>query len=209
MTAAPIYPCPTWASQFATGAPSSGQTLDRAGGRAFQRFRGRPGRLPPFAGELCSQPGVFSRSRFRPGWPRKFFTAPTFFRVFLSFRAGTVGRHFFCSRPGRRGWFPRRRERNARGFLFGPRDYSAGLAAGNSCPSERNPMIVDTCDNCGLPLDDASHFAVGKTWCRKCWSGRRPPVAMPPTPAQRKQLNLWCAPKAKPRAADLVGRILP
>jgi len=56
-------------------------------------------------------------------------------------------------------------------------------------------MQIDVCDNCGGALDDGSHFAVGKTWCRECWSGQRPPVAMPPTAAQVKQLDLWCQPR--------------
>jgi hypothetical protein len=53
----------------------------------------------------------------------------------------------------------------------------------------------DTCDNCGSETFGEGHFAIGKLWCAECWSGRRPPVSMPPTPAQRRQLALWCKPK--------------
>jgi hypothetical protein len=54
-------------------------------------------------------------------------------------------------------------------------------------------IIRDICDNCGSAFHEG-HFAVGKLWCSDCWSGRRPPVAMPCTPSQRAQLDLWCAP---------------
>jgi len=69
-------------------------------------------------------------------------------------------------------------------------------AAGDDLFSERKGSdMIDTCDNCGLPLDGDSHFSVGKTWCARCWSGQRPPEAMPPTPAQKRQLALWCQPR--------------
>ena len=54
-------------------------------------------------------------------------------------------------------------------------------------------MIHDTCDNCGSETWDEGHFAVGKLWCAECWSGRKPPLAMPPTPAQKQQIDLWIA----------------
>jgi hypothetical protein len=51
------------------------------------------------------------------------------------------------------------------------------------------------CDICGLPMDDGSHFSMGKSWCRRCYSGQRPPVSMPPNARQRAQIELWCAPR--------------
>jgi hypothetical protein len=54
---------------------------------------------------------------------------------------------------------------------------------------------VDVCDNCGLPLDDGSHFSLGKTWCTRCFSGQRPPVAMPPNARQRAQIAAWLRPR--------------
>jgi len=65
-------------------------------------------------------------------------------------------------------------------------------------------LEIDVCDNCGLPLDaDGAHFAVGKTWCRKCWSGRKPPEGiMPCTPEQKRQLKLWCAPRTHRQGAQ-------
>jgi hypothetical protein len=77
--------------------------------------------------------------------------------------------------------------------------------------------MTETCDNCGLPLDDGSHFAVGKTWCRACWAGRKPAVAMPPSEAGKRQIQLWLAPhtstpprQQKPRHVELVkaGEVL-
>jgi protein-arginine kinase activator protein McsA len=53
----------------------------------------------------------------------------------------------------------------------------------------------DVCDNCGSETFSEGHFAVGKLWCAECWSGRKPAVAMPPSPAQRKQFELWISPR--------------
>jgi hypothetical protein len=61
-------------------------------------------------------------------------------------------------------------------------------------------LEVDTCDNCGAKLEGQAHFAVGKTWCAACWSGQRPPVANPPTPAYQRQIELWCAPRTPTQA---------
>jgi len=67
---------------------------------------------------------------------------------------------------------------------------------------------IDVCDGCGSPLDDGSHWAVGKTWCRACWSGRQPPKGiMPPTPEYKRQLALWCAPKGKVPPAQQTLRL--
>jgi hypothetical protein len=54
-------------------------------------------------------------------------------------------------------------------------------------------LTRDHCDNCGSEFSEG-RFVAGKVWCADCYSGRKPPVAMPPTPAQRQQLRLWCAP---------------
>ena len=56
-------------------------------------------------------------------------------------------------------------------------------------------MNVDVCDCCGSELDDGSHFSIGKTWCRACWSGRRPAVSMPPTRAGNRAIAAWIAPR--------------
>jgi len=63
----------------------------------------------------------------------------------------------------------------------------------------------DVCDNCGSETFSEGHFAVGKLWCRECWTGRKPAVAMPPNAAQRRQLELWCAPQAAQRQGALRG----
>lgn len=56
-------------------------------------------------------------------------------------------------------------------------------------------LEIDTCDNCGTQLEGEAHFAIGKTWCASCWSGRQPPKGiMPPSPAYQRQLRPWCAP---------------
>jgi hypothetical protein len=75
---------------------------------------------------------------------------------------------------------------------------------------ERKLTMVDTCDNCGASLDDGSHFAVGKTWCRECWSGRKPPVAMPCTPRQLDIIRDWIQPRVQAtRTPATLGRIIP
>ena len=60
----------------------------------------------------------------------------------------------------------------------------------------------DTCDNCGSATFGEGHFAVGKLWCRECWAGRKPAVAMPPTEAGKLAIAAWIAPK-NPRRATL------
>jgi hypothetical protein len=60
-------------------------------------------------------------------------------------------------------------------------------------------MTRDTCDVCGGELDDGSHFAIGKTWCAACWSGQRPPVAMPPTARQLDIIRDWIRPRLPQR----------
>ena len=60
----------------------------------------------------------------------------------------------------------------------------------------------DHCDNCGCEFSEG-RFVVGKLWCSECWSGRRPPEAMPCTPEQRRQLALWMAPKVPAKARTL------
>ena len=52
-----------------------------------------------------------------------------------------------------------------------------------------------TCDCCGLPTDGAARFALGRWWCAECWSGQRPPVAMPPTAAEKASIAAWIAPR--------------
>ena len=64
------------------------------------------------------------------------------------------------------------------------------------CPTKGKIMNTDTCDCCGLELDDGSHFVAGKTWCRRCWSGQRPPVAMPPSALEQTQIADWLEPQA-------------
>jgi hypothetical protein len=56
-------------------------------------------------------------------------------------------------------------------------------------------LTRDICDICGSETFSEGHFAVGKLWCRECWSGRKPAIANPPTPAYRAQIDLWCAPR--------------
>lgn len=62
-------------------------------------------------------------------------------------------------------------------------------------------MSRDTCDNCGSDTFGEGHFAVGKLWCAECWSGQH--SAMPPTPAYRRQIELWLAPKVPPAQQTL------
>lgn len=55
----------------------------------------------------------------------------------------------------------------------------------------------DVCDACGAAFEEG-HFSSsdGKVLCSECHSGRRPPSGiMPPTPAYKRQLKLWCAPR--------------
>lgn len=57
-------------------------------------------------------------------------------------------------------------------------------------------LTRDHCDLCGSETFSDGRFALGKLWCSECWSGRQPPKGiMPPTPAYRAQLDLWCAPR--------------
>jgi hypothetical protein len=53
---------------------------------------------------------------------------------------------------------------------------------------------ADQCDCCGLPLDDGSHFSMGRTWCLRCWSGRRPPVSIPPSEAGKRAISVCIGP---------------
>jgi hypothetical protein len=67
----------------------------------------------------------------------------------------------------------------------------------------------DVCDNCGSETFSEGHFAVGKLWCRECWSGRTPAKAMPPSPVYKKQIEAWCAPRVPaaprtPRPGEMV-----
>jgi hypothetical protein len=60
------------------------------------------------------------------------------------------------------------------------------------------------CDICGLPMDDGSRYAMGKCWCRRCFSGQRPPQGiMPPTPHQRAQIRAWLRPRTNTLAGQL------
>jgi hypothetical protein len=64
------------------------------------------------------------------------------------------------------------------------------------------------CDICGLPMDDGSHFSMGKAWCKRCFSGQRAPHGiMPPTPAYRAQIAAWLRPctSTPPRQLALAG----
>jgi hypothetical protein len=56
-------------------------------------------------------------------------------------------------------------------------------------------MSRDSCDNCGSETFGEGHFAVGKLWCSACWSGRKPPVAMPPTEKGKRAIASWIAPR--------------
>ena len=64
----------------------------------------------------------------------------------------------------------------------------------------------DTCDVCGGELDDGSRFALGKTWCRACWSGQRPPEAMPCTSRQLELIRDWIAPRLPQRQGAQRGQ---
>jgi hypothetical protein len=60
------------------------------------------------------------------------------------------------------------------------------------------------CDICGAPMDDGSHYAMGKCWCRRCFSGQRPPHGiMPPNERQRAQIAAWLRPRTSTPAAQL------
>jgi hypothetical protein len=51
------------------------------------------------------------------------------------------------------------------------------------------------CDICGLPMDDGSHFSMGKCWCRRCYSGQRKPVHMAPTEQGKAAIAAWLRPR--------------
>jgi recombinational DNA repair protein (RecF pathway) len=56
----------------------------------------------------------------------------------------------------------------------------------------------DSCDVCGSATWSEGHLMEdGRLLCLDCWQGRRPAVAMPPTLAQKRQLDLWCAPQGE------------
>ena len=40
-------------------------------------------------------------------------------------------------------------------------------------------------------------FRLGEAVVSECWAGRNPAAAMPPTPAERRQLDLWMAPQSR------------
>jgi hypothetical protein len=50
------------------------------------------------------------------------------------------------------------------------------------------------CDICGSEFHEG-HFSLGKLWCKECFSGRQAPRPMPPSPLERKQIELWLAPQ--------------
>jgi hypothetical protein len=76
--------------------------------------------------------------------------------------------------------------------------------------SEPIPTGKECCSICGLDWSQA-HWAFGRLFCEKFWSGRAPAKAMPPTPAQTKQIEMWIRPPAQPaaRTQATLGRILP
>ena len=102
------------------------------------------------------------------------------------------------SLPGRAG----------RGTWAAQRVLPASLCrrAGDFSRTERKeiPMTAEREPCCGCSCTDytEAHYAAGRLVCSTCWSGREPPVAMPPTPAQREALARWCAPRA-PRQQSL------
>jgi len=55
------------------------------------------------------------------------------------------------------------------------------------------------CELCGAQFADG-HWDGRRLLCAECHSGSTPPVAMPCTPAQRRQLDLWLAPLVPSKA---------
>jgi len=67
----------------------------------------------------------------------------------------------------------------------------------------------DHCDICQSETFSEGVFKMGKLWCRECFSGRTAPVAMPPTAAQRLQLDMWLAPHPSSQAFNLAQATQP
>jgi recombinational DNA repair protein (RecF pathway) len=60
-------------------------------------------------------------------------------------------------------------------------------------------MQIDCCDRCHVELTDGAHYSAKerRVLCRECHEGCRLPVAMPCTPEQCKQIELWMRPLAR------------
>jgi len=71
---------------------------------------------------------------------------------------------------------------------------SQGRGDGHSAAKVPQVAGKEPCDLCGSTCWDTAHFAMGKLWCPECWAGREAAAAMPPTPAERRQLDLWMQP---------------
>jgi len=56
---------------------------------------------------------------------------------------------------------------------------------------------LPTCDCCGSELVDGDEgtLVCGRVWCTDCVSGTKPPVAMPPTAAEKASIAAWIAPR--------------
>lgn len=61
---------------------------------------------------------------------------------------------------------------------------------------------VDMCDNCHAPLEDGSRFALGRTWCPRCWRGRKPPTPQPVTEEGRAAIAAWIRPRPAQQVLD-------
>jgi hypothetical protein len=52
----------------------------------------------------------------------------------------------------------------------------------------------ELCSICGLDWSQA-HWAFGRLWCEKCWSGRAPAESQPVSELGKRQIQLWLAPR--------------
>jgi hypothetical protein len=106
-----------------------------------------------------------------------------------------------------------------RAFPDGAQVLSAGATAPPRASSRRSAGLPETCirqlnkgsvmsekEPCAFCGDEhwtEAHFTAGRLVCRDCWSGRNPPAAMPCTPTQRAQFDLWLASKVPAKALAL------
>ena len=76
----------------------------------------------------------------------------------------------------------------------------------NQCERETMSAEKGPCSICGLDWSQA-HWAFGRLWCEKCWAGRKPATAMPPTEAGKRQIAAWLRPRTStpPRQQTLAG----
>jgi hypothetical protein len=73
---------------------------------------------------------------------------------------------------------------------------SQGHDLGSSGHNRTTASMKELCNACGCDWQQA-HFIAGRLLCERCWAGREPAAAMPPTPAERRQLDLWMAPQSR------------